>query len=75
MPSEYSTASAHTPVRDASGLPRQAAHARVVAAYVRKLQRHQNHEPCFMTDARYQCREMDCRWRAECMRLVAECFR
>lgn len=49
--------------------------ARVVASYVRKLQRHRNHVPCFMTDARFGCMEFDCRWRADCMRLLAEYFR
>lgn len=49
--------------------------ARVVASYVRKLQRHRNHAPCFMTDARFGCMEFDCRWRADCMRLLAEYFR
>lgn len=48
---------------------------RVVVAYVRKLQRHANHEPCFMTEARYACMELGCRWRADCMRLVADYFR
>ena len=46
--------------------------ARVVAAYVRKLQRHHHHAPCFMSEARFSCMEFDCRWRAECMRLVAD---
>lgn len=49
--------------------------ARIVVAYVRKLQRHQSHEPCFMTDARYGCMEFGCRWRKDCMRLVAESCR
>ena len=46
--------------------------ARVVAAYIRKLQRHHHHAPCFMSEARFSCMEFDCRWRAECMRLVAD---
>lgn len=45
---------------------------RVVAAYVHKLQRHEGHDPCFMTDARYVCIEFDCPWRNDCVRQIAD---
>lgn len=74
MASENSAApvGAHTTT---PGLHGKTPPTRVVVAYVRKLQRHADHEPCFMTDARYGCMELGCRWRAECMRLVADYFR
>lgn len=38
---------------------------------VRTIQQSQGNEPCFMTDQRFVCRNFDCQWRAECVRLVA----
>ena len=42
---------------------------------VRSIQRAMGHRPCFQSDDKYLCREMECEWRSECMKLVAEWMR
>lgn len=61
--------------RPSQGTDNLPASPRVVAAYVRKLQRHESHPPCFMTEACYECMDLKCPWRVDCVRLVAEFFR
>lgn len=39
---------------------------------VRAMQIADGHVPCFRTEARFACREIDCEWRDSCTRLVAE---
>lgn len=46
-----------------------------VVSIVRSVQRRERHEECFRTDARYVCMEFECRWRKDCLHLVAEWFR
>ena len=58
--------------RDPTG-PAQPQGARYpVVSIVRSVQRRDKHEPCFRTDARYVCMEFECRWRKDCLHLVAE---
>jgi hypothetical protein len=42
---------------------------------VRTEQQRCDHEPCFRTDKRYNCRETGCEWRSECRKLVATWLR
>ncbi len=39
---------------------------------IRRQQIRQGHEPCFRTVARYVCRETDCVYRPQCLRLRAD---
>lgn len=40
-------------------------------ALVRAIQASSGEEPCFRTDRRLLCRDVECLWRRECRRLVA----
>lgn len=46
-----------------------------VVSIIRSIQVRDEHEACFRTDARYACMEFECRWRKDCLHLVAEWFR
>jgi hypothetical protein len=39
---------------------------------VRAIQKTRGQKPCFLSDTRFQCKDMECEWRSECIRLVAE---
>lgn len=39
---------------------------------VRAIQKGEGQDPCYMTDKRHLCWELNCEWRRECRRLVAE---
>ncbi len=43
--------------------------------FVRSIQVAKGHQPCFQSDQKYLCREFDCEWRRECLKLVAEWMR
>jgi len=43
--------------------------------FVRSIQVAKGHRPCFQSDRKYHCKEYDCEWRSECMKLVAEWMR
>lgn len=46
-----------------------------LVAIVRGIQVRDEHDPCFRTESRYECMEFGCRWRKDCLHLVAEWFR
>lgn len=60
--------------RDA-GIPEQftwvGSGARGEPQLIRAIQRAQGKEDCFRTDRRYTCKNLECPWRGDCMRLVA----
>ena len=39
---------------------------------IQSIQQASHHRPCFRTDHDTTCHEEDCRWRAECRKLIAE---
>jgi hypothetical protein len=39
---------------------------------IRAIQRHQGDTPCFATEQRYACKNFHCRWRRDCLKLIAE---
>ncbi|TAN52615.1 MAG: hypothetical protein EPN21_03520 [Methylococcaceae bacterium] len=39
---------------------------------IRALQAAQGMTPCYQTDLRIYCRKVECQWRGNCRRLVAE---
>lgn len=41
---------------------------------IRKIQTISKHRPCFQSDYRSDCREIECQWRAECQKLIADWF-
>ncbi len=38
---------------------------------IQSIQRAEGREPCFLDDDRFDCRERDCEWRRDCLKLKA----
>jgi hypothetical protein len=43
--------------------------------FVHSIQVATGHRPCFQSEHKYHCKDYDCEWRSECMKLVAEWMR
>lgn len=52
------------------GLDRFLAHASR-KVLIQAIQEAEGHEPCFLDDDRFTCRERDCEWRRDCLKLKA----
>ncbi|MCK4951454.1 MAG: hypothetical protein KAS48_06525 [Gammaproteobacteria bacterium] len=42
---------------------------------IRQQQQLAGHEPCYATDKRHGCREYECLWRGDCVKLIAAWLR
>jgi|ETNmetMinimDraft_26_1059896.scaffolds.fasta_scaffold181115_1 hypothetical protein len=42
---------------------------------IRAIQRERDQRDCFMTDERFLCHDVNCEWKNDCKRLVAEWLR
>lgn len=58
-------------VRNGSSEPLRSARPRSI----RQQQQMVGHEPCYATDKRYGCREYECLWRGDCVKLIAAWLR
>jgi len=54
-----------------AGIP-NAANLHTKKQLVWAIQRSRGEEACFLSDRRIQCKDSECEWRFECIRLVAE---
>lgn len=52
------------------GLNRHLVHASK-KILIQAIQQAEGHKPCFLDDDRFSCRERDCEWRRDCMKLKA----
>jgi len=46
-----------------------------ISELVRAIQKATQHRPCFQSDQYKSCQEIDCKWRSECKKLIAEWMR
>ena len=39
-----------------------------VIRLIRSIQKKEGEEPCFMTEKRFSCKKIDCKWRKYCLK-------